>query len=84
MNIYIVTETSYYGETYCYEYKNINTKDLPDAVANACASAFEEYEKLAENADVPADALYTSIHVVEMSTTKPISSYYIYVDDCSI
>ena len=84
MNIYIVTETSYYGETYCFEYKNVDTKDLPNVVGNACTRSFEEYEKLAENSDVPAAALFGSIRVVEMNTTKPTVPCYIYVDGCSI
>lgn len=84
MNLYIVTQTSYYGETYCFEYKNIEQKQIEDAIYDACASSFEIYEKLAENADVPASALYQSISILELSSTRPTVPCYIYLNDCTI
>ena len=77
--LYVAVQTSYYGPTYCYHYPNVSQLDIGDCCEDACATAFGEYEKLAENADVPAAELYQSVSLVEVSSSKPTCSYYEYV-----
>lgn len=77
--LYVAVQTSYYGPTYCYHYPNVSQLDIGDCCEDACATAFGEYEKLAENADVPAAELYQSISIVEINSLKPNCSYYEYV-----
>ena len=84
MSLYIITQTPYCGDAYCFEYKNIDQRQIEEAIYDACTRAFEKYEQLVENTDVPASILYQSISILELSSTRPTVPCYIYLNDCAI